>query len=287
MKTVQDVIKISESEVGYLEKASNSQLEDKTANAGNKNYTKYAHDIDTLYKDYWYNGAKNGFPWCTTWFDWTMIKAYGVEHARKMLYRPIKSLGSSCTRCVEYYKKNNAFYLTPEVGDQIFFYDKKREAGHTGRVIQVTKDTVYTIEGNTSPQDKYETVVANGGAVCKKHYSINSKNIMGYGRPNWSLLKEDKPKETTKKVTDKIDNGKDLSKIQPITKTVKVRVMAKSGLNCRQSANTVAPVLGAFCFGETVELISYANKEWAKVRGKTVSGKTVTGYSARKWLRRL
>ena len=44
--TVDQVIKIAKAEVGYLEKASNSMLDSKTANAGNKNYTKYA----TAYK---------------------------------------------------------------------------------------------------------------------------------------------------------------------------------------------------------------------------------------------
>ena len=38
----QKVIDIALGEVGYLEKNSNAQLDDKTANAGNKNYTKYA-----------------------------------------------------------------------------------------------------------------------------------------------------------------------------------------------------------------------------------------------------
>ena len=41
----QKVISIALTEVGYLEKASNDQLDDKTANAGNKNYTKYARDM--------------------------------------------------------------------------------------------------------------------------------------------------------------------------------------------------------------------------------------------------
>lgn len=35
-------------EVGYLEKASNEQLDDKTANAGKKNFTKYARDMKSV-----------------------------------------------------------------------------------------------------------------------------------------------------------------------------------------------------------------------------------------------
>ena len=39
---------IALAEVGYLEKASNEQLYDKTANAGKKNFTKYARDIKAV-----------------------------------------------------------------------------------------------------------------------------------------------------------------------------------------------------------------------------------------------
>ena len=39
---------IALAEVGYLEKASNEQLNDKTANAGKKNFTKYARDMKAV-----------------------------------------------------------------------------------------------------------------------------------------------------------------------------------------------------------------------------------------------
>ena len=43
---IQDkVLQIAKNEIGYLEKASNKNLYDKTANAGSNNYTKYWADI--------------------------------------------------------------------------------------------------------------------------------------------------------------------------------------------------------------------------------------------------
>ena len=39
------VLKIAEAEVGYLEKASSASLDNKTANAGSANYTKYGRDM--------------------------------------------------------------------------------------------------------------------------------------------------------------------------------------------------------------------------------------------------
>ena len=44
-KAINKVISLAKAEVGYLEKASNSNLESKTANVGYNNYTKYWRDI--------------------------------------------------------------------------------------------------------------------------------------------------------------------------------------------------------------------------------------------------
>ena len=55
------VVARAEAELGYIEKASNSQLDDKTANAGNRNFTKYGRDLDNLNV---YNGKKNGYVSC-------------------------------------------------------------------------------------------------------------------------------------------------------------------------------------------------------------------------------
>ena len=49
------VLAVAVAEIGYKEKKSNSQLDDKTANAGSGNYTKYARDFDKKYPN-WYNG---------------------------------------------------------------------------------------------------------------------------------------------------------------------------------------------------------------------------------------
>ena len=56
---VSKIIELALSEVGYKEKATNSKLDDKTANAGHANFNKYANFIDTNYPNF-YNGKKNG-----------------------------------------------------------------------------------------------------------------------------------------------------------------------------------------------------------------------------------
>lgn len=176
------VIDIALNEVGYLEKRTNAQLYDKTANAGMNNFTKYANDIDTKYPNF-YNGKKNGYAWCDVFVDWCFIQAFGVDNAKKLLNQPDKSLGAGCGYSANYFKQIGRFFTSPQVGDQIFF-GSASNVKHTGLVYAVDRYKVYTIEGNTSGSSG---VVANGGGVCKKSYDINSNSIYGYGRPSYDI----------------------------------------------------------------------------------------------------
>lgn len=182
MATASEVIKIALNEVGYLEKTSNANLYNKTANAGKNNYTKYAYEMDTKYSGF-YNGKKNGFAWCDVWTDWVFVTAFGVEKAKELLCQPSKSLGAGCGYSMDYYKKKGQLNSKPAIGDQIFFYNSSKTGiAHTGLVYDVDKSYVYTVEGNTSSASG---VVANGGAVAKKKYKLNYALIAGYGRPKY------------------------------------------------------------------------------------------------------
>lgn len=202
------VIKIAQAEVGYLEKKSNKNLDHKTANAGYNNYTKYARDLDAL-GDF-YNGKKQGYAYCDMFVDWCFLKAYGLDTALKLLCQPKKSYGAGCGPSSEYYKKKGQFHTkNPKVGDQIFFWDKgKTRVAHTGLVYKVDANYVYTIEGNTSGASG---VIANGGGVCKKKYSLNYNRIYGYGRPNYDPesvdIKIDTVKEVQRWLNDTYDAG--------------------------------------------------------------------------------
>ena len=59
MYDVNRVLSVAAAEVGYLEKANNKNLDGKTENAGDKNYTKYARDLDAI--PGFYNGRKQGY----------------------------------------------------------------------------------------------------------------------------------------------------------------------------------------------------------------------------------
>lgn len=183
--TIKELVALAESEVGYLEKRSNSQLDDKTANAGDKNFTKYQRDMDAV--EGFYNTKKQGFSWCDIFVDWCFVKIFGVEEALRLLCQPRKSMGAGCDKSAGYYKEKGRWFTTPEIGDQIFFKSAQYAFAHTGLVVGVDTRFVYTVEGNTSGASG---VIANGGGVRKKKYERSDTSIVGYGRPLWTAAEK-------------------------------------------------------------------------------------------------
>ena len=175
--TVNDAIEMvldqARAEIGYHEKASNAQLDDKTANSGSGNWTKYARDLDRIGN--FYNTKKNGYMWCDVFVDWLLVKCFGAEIGRQMVCQPYNSCGAGCSFSVDYYKQAGRWVTDPQPGDQIFFTYVAGEVSHTGIVESVANGTVTTIEGNTSDQ------------VARRTYSIGDAVIYGYGRPKWEL----------------------------------------------------------------------------------------------------
>ncbi len=178
------VIDIALAEVGYLEKETNAQLDDKTANAGDENYTKYARDLDALG---FYNGRKQHVAWCDVFVDHSFVQAYGMEVALAITFQPYgkANCGAGCKYSRRYYQQNGHLFNEPEPGDQVFFYSKdKSSISHTGLVYAVDNSYVYTVEGNTSSSSG---VVANGGAVAKKKYKRSYDRLAGFGRPDYGM----------------------------------------------------------------------------------------------------
>ena len=167
--TVDKVLEIALAEVGYLEKASNYKLYDKTANVGNANYTKYGREMHVICPSVMDFPA----PWCDAFVDWVFYKAYGLQEAKKML---AGNFNDYTVESAQLFKKANAWYSCPKIGDVIFFKNTKRIC-HVGLVYDLDDKYVYTIEGNTSSASG---VVANGGGVWKKKYLLSYKNIAGY-----------------------------------------------------------------------------------------------------------
>lgn len=161
---LEKVIEVAKAEIGYLEKRSNSQLDDKTANAGDRNFVKY-----WSVKPEW-----NGAYWCAAFICWVFTEALGKQRAKELLkhypYVYCPTLAGLFTK-----------YSTPQVGDIVIFW-KNGEYAHTGLVIAVNGSRFTTIEGNTSGAS---TVVPNGGGVCQKTYNLSDVSAK-FCRPDYS-----------------------------------------------------------------------------------------------------
>lgn len=171
-KAIEKVLDLARGEIGYHEKANNKNLDDKSANKGGKNYTKYARDLDAI--GYIYNSKKQGGAWCDMFVDWLHVQAWGPKLALKVLYQPKYSSGAGCLYSARYYMAAKRFYRDPKPGDQAFFTNGVI-IGHTGIVETVTSKDVTIIEGN------------NGNCVSRHTYKLGTFRIAGYGRPDYEL----------------------------------------------------------------------------------------------------
>lgn len=176
-QVINALIAVAKNEIGYLEKATNAQLDSKTANAGYNNYTKYWRDIYPAYQ---------GQPWCACQISWDMMTAFGLETAKKLLrhwpYVYCPTMANLFT-----------LYANPQVGDIVIFKHNNRFA-HTGLVIKVQGDQFWTIEGNTSGASG---IVANGGGVCQKSYYNSQLPGTKFCRPDYSIVTSIKSNSTT------------------------------------------------------------------------------------------
>lgn len=167
-KNIEKLILIAKNEIGYLEKKSNIQLDDKTANAGSNNYTKYWRDIKSSYQ---------GQPWCAAFVSWCFMKAFGLDKAKKLLkHWPYVY----CPTMSELFTLNSY----PKIGDIVIFYHNGTFT-HTGVVTAVIGDKFYTIEGNTSGASG---IIANGGGVCAKSYYNSKLPGTKFCTPDYSLV---------------------------------------------------------------------------------------------------
>lgn len=203
-QAINALIAVAKNEIGYLEKATNAQLDSKTANAGYNNYTKYWRDVYPAYQ---------GQPWCACQISWDMMTAFGLETAKKLLkHWPYVY----CPAMRDYF----TLYANPQVGDIVIFWSsKKKEFVHTGLVIKVQGDQFWTIEGNTSGASG---VVANGGGICQKTYYNSQLPGTKFCRPDYSIvtsIKSDSSTNTstttaTKNWIEYGDRGNDVKNLQ-------------------------------------------------------------------------
>lgn len=212
--TFEKVISLAKSHIGYQEV--------------DKNGNKFATYIDKNYPDF-YNGKKawsydsngvahGGAEWCDIFIDAIVLMCSETEaEALYVLCQPKLSAGAGCKYSYEYYKSNGCAGNEPKVGAQIFF----NNFSHTGLVIDVTDDSVITVEGNS------------GNSVKKHTYKKSSSKICGYGYPRYrESVKNDKydfPTIPARGYFKHGDKGPEVKKMQVILEAVCPGCLPKYG----------------------------------------------------------
>lgn len=215
------LIQTAFSQVGYFGKKTNNQLDDFTANKGGL-FNKYARDLDALGD--WFNGRKNGFDWCDVFCDWCFYKTFGKDLALKLTCQPLRSAGAGTKYSMNYYKAKNQFYTYgPKPGDQIFFNftNNPNTVSHTGIVKSSDRIYVYTIEGNSGIPS----------AVRENRYILTYGGIVGYGRPDWSLVSDDNEQEDDDMIYYKTLNDVPAYYKNAVSKVIKKGALQGTGNN--------------------------------------------------------
>ncbi len=158
---VEDLIAVAESQLGYHEGNSTSDLGG-TNTSGSNNYTEYG---------YWYDGNAQ-HQWCAGFVVWCARQA---NISKDIIRGSLVASYESNYLNVAFTSRANA---NPQRGDLIFFdwADDGRDGNsdHVGIVLENDGTNVTFIDGNSSEN-----------CVRTKSYALTNANILGYGRPNY------------------------------------------------------------------------------------------------------
>ena len=182
--TSKQVLDLAAKYIGYKEKASDKDLYSFDGNAGKGNYTMFQAELDRA--DFW-NNAKQGYEWCTSFVAWCFWRLCGTE--AKQILCLTGDYGASCVSWAKYYAAQARLFTKPQVGDQYFQRGSDGLPCHTGIVESVNGNTFVTIEGNY------------GNAVQRVTRYLDS-TVYGFGRPKYTAESEDEEMVRWKTIED-------------------------------------------------------------------------------------
>lgn len=160
-----ELLKLAESELGYLEKSKEAFrlygancLYDKEKYAGADNVTKYSYE---LYQRGL--GHPEYQPWCQTFIAWLYWKIFGAELANKLLCGKLRSASTMDVKDAFFAQGRGVPLNKAKPGD--IAYRSRNGGGHVGLVVgRASNGKIISIEGNSSASD---ITSWNGGAVVK------------------------------------------------------------------------------------------------------------------------
>jgi len=147
--TAARMIEVAMAEVGYVETPDN--------------ITKYGKAMNA-----------DGLPWCGSFIN------FCAKQARVDIPNVVSTIAGA-----KAFKAKGQWFVTPKVGDLVFFDfidDNKVVIQHIGLVVKAGEHSILTIEGNTSGTGSQ----ANGGEVMMKTRKLGPHSYaVGFGRPQY------------------------------------------------------------------------------------------------------
>ena len=230
------------------------------------NQTKYSRFFDVEAWQ-WFNTKKQGAEWCAIFICWLFAQNETLGQKQALSFLGCPAPKDNCAAGVPYlfdYLAKKGYKLVDkskgQPGDIIVLYSKK----HVGMIEEVKNGKYITIEGN------------KGNYVAHGSYGINSSTITAVFHPDWDKAhffqqKEEKPADPA--------HDPAPAPAAPV-QTVYTVNTNKDPLRLRTQPNTSCPTICLMPKGSKVTLIQVVNKEWMKVKYRTM-----TGYAYRKYLK--
>ena len=139
----------------------------------------YVETPDNITK---YGKAMNadGLPWCGSFINFCALAA------KVSIPNVVSTIAGA-----KAFKAKGQWYVSPKVGDLVFFdfiEDDKSVIQHIGLVVKAGEHSILTLEGNSNNDAKKSQ--SNGGEVCLKTRKLGPHSyVVGYGRPSYKGAK--------------------------------------------------------------------------------------------------
>jgi hypothetical protein len=251
-----NVIAVALSQVGYHEGNDESEFHGLNAE-GNGDFVEYNMVFGKI--DY---NVRYGYSWCASFATWCLRQA-GVDPYQSAqtaeFNNEFKKTYISTWQWKNAFENAGSFHAEKEykplVGDLIFFKDVDDSSlevatSHVGIVLYADETTVYTVEGNTNSKMGGDHAF---DCVAIKSYPLDSKYIVGYGRPTYKTNDEsatyvwrEESKTDAKPIKDMLEKAMAGEQIVPQKYEAKAEEPAK-GLTLRDVAEvtyTAAVLVG-------------------------------------------
>ena len=247
---IDELLKLGKSQIGVAESPKGS------------NRTKYGNFSDTPISKNgpypWYNGKKNGVPWCAVGINWEfmmvlkpLLGSYDKVRSYLNYPKPADNCAAACPYMYKYLKdKFGEVAKNKGVAGDVIFFNTSSKCGHVGRIYEVKDGKYKTIEYN------------KGDKVDWGSYSVNSTKIYAVIHIDFSSI-EPKEEEPT---PDPEPLPHPTPEPEPVVDNLYKVVNIKTFLAIRTKPNANGKKVGEL-YNDAIVSVTEQQNGWGKITG--------------------